>query len=74
MNTAKKERIINHSFKTLFFDYDGTLFDTSEADKYSLRNRGLRRFTPEWHQAHKEYVAHIKAHAAAYGKPLPQGL
>lgn len=57
---AKKERIINHSFKTLFFDYDGTLFDTSEADKYSLRNRGLRRFTPEWHQARKEYVAHIK--------------
>ena len=56
-----KQTTINPAFKTLFFDYDGTLFDTKEADKYSLRNRGLRRFTPEWHQARKEYVAHIKA-------------
>ena len=56
-----KQKTINPSFKTLFFDYDGTLFDTTEADKYSLRNRKLRRFTPEWHQARKEYLAHIKA-------------
>ena len=58
---AKKERIINREFKTVLFDYDGTLFDTTEADKYALRNLGLRRFTPEWCQARKEYLAHIKA-------------
>ena len=58
---AKKEKIINREYKTLFFDYDGTLFDTTEADKYALRNLGLRRFTPEWCRARKEYLAHIKA-------------
>ena len=58
---VKKERIINREYKTLFFDYDGTLFDTTEADKYALRNLGLRRFTPEWCQARKKYLAHIKA-------------
>jgi len=58
---VKKERIINREYKTLFFDYDGTLFDTTEADKYALRNLGLRRFTPEWRQARKKYLAHIKA-------------
>ena len=57
---AKKERIINREYKTLFFDYDGTLFDTTEADKYALRYLGLRRFTPEWCQARKEYLAHIR--------------
>ena len=58
---AKKERNINRKFKTVLFDYDGTLFDTHEADKYALRNLGLRRFTPEWHQARREYLAHIRA-------------
>ena len=58
---AKKEKIINREYKTLFFDYDGTLFDTTEADKYALRNLGLRRFIPEWCRARKEYLAHIKA-------------
>ena len=55
-----KQKEINRKFKTVFFDYDGTLFDTTEAEKFSVRDKGLRRFSPEWVQARKVYLAHIR--------------
>ena len=57
---AKKERIINHSFKTVLTDFDGTLFDTTIADRFSLRGKGLQRFTPEWRAAHNLYMEKIR--------------
>ena len=29
-----KQKTINREFKTVFFDYDGTMFDTAGADQY----------------------------------------
>jgi phosphoglycolate phosphatase len=55
-----KQKEINRKFKTVFFDYDGTLFDTTEAEKFSVRDKGLSRFSPEWVQARKVYLAHIR--------------
>jgi len=55
-----KQKTINRDYKTVLFDYDGTLFDTKEADQYVARQKTLRRFSPEWVQARKEYLEHIK--------------
>ena len=55
-----KQKIINRDYKTVLFDYDGTLFDTVEADQYVARQKTLRRFSPEWVQARKEYLEHVK--------------
>ena len=55
-----KQKTINREFKTVFFDYDGTMFDTAGADQYVARQKTLRRFSPEWVQARKEYLEHIK--------------
>ncbi len=55
-----KQKIINRDYKTVLFDYDGTLFDTVEADQYVARQKNLRRFSPEWVQARKEYLEHVK--------------
>lgn len=55
-----KQKIINRDYKTVLFDYDGTLFDTVETDQYVARQKTLRRFSPEWVQARKEYLEHIK--------------
>ena len=34
-----KQKTINRDYKTVFFDYDGTLFDTKEADQYVARQK-----------------------------------
>lgn len=57
---AKKERIINREFKTLFFDFDGTLFDTKKLMPYVERREALKWHSLEWFDAQKEYVSHIK--------------
>lgn len=54
------QKTINREYKTVIFDFDGTLFNTTEADQYVVRQKKLRRFSPEWVQARKEYLAHIK--------------
>ena len=54
------QKTINRDYKTVIFDFDGTLFNTTEADQYVARQKTLRRFSPEWVQARKEYLAHIK--------------
>ena len=56
-----KQKTINRDYKTVLFDYDGTLFDTVEADQYVARQKTLRRFSPEWVQARKEYLEHVKS-------------
>ena len=38
-----KQKTINREFKTVFFDYDGTMFDTAGADQYVARQKTLRR-------------------------------
>ena len=55
-----KQKTITRDYKTVLFDYDGTLFDTKKADQYVARQKTLRRFSPEWVQARKEYLEHIK--------------
>ena len=57
---AKKKRIINPSFKTVLIDFDGTLFDTTIADRFSVRGKGLRRFSPEWVEARGLYLEKIR--------------
>ena len=54
------QKTINREYKTVIFDFDGTLFNTTEADQYIARQKTLRRFSPEWVQARKEYLALIK--------------
>ena len=55
-----KQKTINRNYKTVLFDFDGTLFNTAEADQYVGKQKKLRRFSPEWVQARKEYLEHIK--------------
>lgn len=55
----KKQKKINNLFKTVIFDYDGTLFDTSEMQKYVGETKKYPRFSPNWVKARKEYLSHI---------------
>ena len=55
-----KQKTINPTFPTVLIDFDGTLFDTTSADSFSVKGKGLRRFSPEWVKAHKEYLEHIR--------------
>ncbi len=54
-----KQRLINRDFKTVIFDYDGTLFDTDIMQQYVGGTKKFRRFSPEWVAARKEYLSHI---------------
>ena len=42
-----KQKTINPTFPTVLIDFDGTLFDTTSADPFSVKGKGLRRFSPE---------------------------
>ena len=54
------QKTINPTFPTLLIDFDGTLLDTTSADTLSVCRKGLRRFSPEWVQAHKAYLDQIR--------------
>lgn len=55
----KKQKLYNKSFKTVIFDYDGTLFDTEVMQQYVGNTRKFPRFSPQWVAARKEYLSHI---------------
>ena len=46
-------------YKTVLIDFDVTLLDTSTMPQYSANVRQYKRYSPEWHQARKELLAHI---------------
>lgn len=53
-NTAKCK------FRTVIFDFDGTLVDTRPLFEYNHLLRGKERMSKEWQQAMKEYLSHMK--------------
>ena len=53
------QKTINPTFPTVLFDFDGTLFDTSTADLYSVKGKGLRRLSPKWVEGMKVYLDYI---------------
>ena len=55
-----KQTTIIPSFTTVLIDFDGTLFDTTVADRFSVRGKGLRRFSPEWSKARSIYLEKIR--------------
>jgi phosphoglycolate phosphatase len=55
-----KQTTIIPSFTTVLIDFDGTLFDTTVADRFSVRGKGLRRFSPEWSKARSLYLEKIR--------------
>ena len=50
----------NPKITTVLIDFDGTLFDTTVADRFSVRGKGLRRFSPEWSKARSLYLEKIR--------------
>ena len=55
-----KQKTIHSTFPTVLIDFDGTLFDTTIAERFSVRGKGLRRFSPEWVEAHGLYLEKIR--------------
>ena len=54
-----KKRIYNTDYKTVIFDYDGTMFNTEVMQKYVGETKKYPRFSPQWVAARKEYISHI---------------
>lgn len=55
----KYKKEINNHYKTVIFDYDGTLCETSVMQKYAGETKKYPRFSPNWVAARKEYLSHI---------------
>lgn len=54
-----KKKTYSTDYKTVIFDYDGTMFNTEVMQKYVGETKKYRRFSPEWVAARKEYISHI---------------
>lgn len=56
----KPSTAVKSQFRTVVFDFDGTLVDTRPLDKYHYLIKGKERLSPEWAEALKEYNSHLK--------------
>ena len=54
-----KKIVYNTDFKTVIFDYDGTMFNTEVMQQYVGSTKKYPRFSPQWLAARKEYISHI---------------
>lgn len=54
-----KKKVFNKDFKTVIFDYDGTMFNTEVMQQYVGNTKKYPRFSPQWVAARKEYISHI---------------
>ena len=53
------KKAYNPSYKTVIFDYDGTMFNTEVMQQYVGNTKKYPRFSPQWIAARKEYLSHI---------------